>query len=140
MGCAVELCELVLGRPAGHSASPRDGSSDPLVHVYSTMAPMGVMGASFPTTPTSNRSTRVPAHGPQAGHRVQRDVRVILVQQLPKRVVITLGIIGIDACVGRSDRRVIGLQAGVLPPGPMSRSSYVDDNNCLIIVSSLPFV
>jgi hypothetical protein len=28
----------------------------------------------------------------------------------------------------------------VLPPGPRSRSSYVDDVNCLIIVSSLPLV
>jgi hypothetical protein len=29
---------------------------------------------------------------------------------------------------------------GVLPPVPMSHSRYVDDSNCLIIVSILPFV
>jgi hypothetical protein len=60
MRCAAELSELVLGRPAGHSASPRDTSSDPLVHVYPTIAPMNVMGSSFQTTPTSNMSARVP--------------------------------------------------------------------------------
>jgi hypothetical protein len=30
--------------------------------------------------------------------------------------------------------------ARVLPPGPMSPSSYVDESKCLIIVSSLPVV
>jgi hypothetical protein len=45
--------------PAGLLASPRESFSYPLAHAYSTMAPMDVIGASFPTTPTSNRSARV---------------------------------------------------------------------------------
>jgi hypothetical protein len=72
--CAAERSELALGCPAWHSASPWDASSGILVHVYSTMAPMQVMGASFATTPTSNGAGQGPAHGAQAaGHSVQRD-------------------------------------------------------------------
>jgi hypothetical protein len=58
--CTAELSELVLGCPAWHSASPWDACSGLLVQVYSTVAPMHLMGASFPTTPTSSRLPRVP--------------------------------------------------------------------------------
>jgi hypothetical protein len=51
--CTAELSDLVLACPAGHSASPWDASSAPLVHVYSTMKPMHVMGASLQTKPLS---------------------------------------------------------------------------------------